>query len=150
MLGTAMYEVSSVGGNRLEAAAAIRAQAVPRHRPHETVKGHMLRFLRRSKSMAQRAVSTEDHHHQTQQREHAPLRSNKHHHHQSHHQDKRESVGHQQGQQQIQHPVTRNGVVVAIVDGLPFVVGAKNKPKVLFISKLHNTITFIILNICKK
>lgn len=130
MLGTAMYEVSSVGGNRLEAAAAIRAQAVPRHRPHETVKGHMMRFLRRSKSMAQRTVSTEDHH-QPQHREHTAVKSTKHHHHHSHHQEKREIPIQVQGQGQQQiHPVTRNGVVVAIVDGLPFVVGSKNKSKV--------------------
>lgn len=125
MLGTAMYEVSSVGGNRLEAAAAIRAQAVPRNRPHETVKGHMMKFLRRSKSMAQRAVSTEDHHQPQQQ--HAS-RQTKHYH---QHHDKKEHghVAQAQPGQQI-HPVARNGVVVAIVDGLPFVVGAKNKAKV--------------------
>lgn len=136
MLGTAMYEVSSVGGNRLEAAAAIRAQALPRQRPHETVKGHMMRFLRRSKSMAQRAVSTEDHHqHQNITHKHVNAKHG-YHPSQRHHQHKKEEHRPHtevlpQGQQQQIHPVTRNGCVVAIVDGLPFVVGAKNKNKVL-------------------
>lgn len=145
MLTTAMYEVSSVGGNRLEAAAAIRAQAVPRQRPHETVKGHMMRFLRRSKSMAQRAVSTEDHH-QNHTHKHKHYHATHHHHERREKDEKKDHKEYKdhkehkdikehrhttdvvQGQQI--HPVSRNGMVVAIVDGLPFVVGAKNKNKV--------------------
>lgn len=130
MLGTAMYEVSSVGGNRVEAAAAIRAQGVPRPRPHDTVKGHMMRFLRRSKSMAQRAVSTVE----------EPPRA-KHERHVREHHDQPLAIALKDTsqpppltvhQQKIHH-VARNGVVVAIVDGLPFVVGTKNKNKVVFI-----------------
>lgn len=146
MLGTAMYEVSSVGGNRLEAAAAIRAQGgtnAPHHRSQNTVKEHMMKFLRRSKSMAQRAVSTheESHQHVTKPVVTVKRHSHQDHHHKKHHEhiERKKEDNHHVNQKEnsnnhnqphIQPVQTRNGMVVAIVDGLPFVVGAKNKNKV--------------------
>lgn len=90
-----MYEVSCVGGSKVDAAAAIRQTT----RPQVTVKNQMMRLLRRSKSLA-RAPTGNHHHHDPQP---PPPK-------------------------QVQ--VARNGAVVAIVDVLPFVVGAKNKKKV--------------------
>lgn len=91
-----MYEVSSVGGSKFDAAAAIQ-QATPRHQ--NSVKDHMRRFLRGPKALMR---STSDAHHH----------NIKNHHH--------NNVAAAKGN-------PRNGMVVAIVDGLPFVVGAKNK-----------------------
>ncbi|GLV33755.1 hypothetical protein CBL_11358 [Carabus blaptoides fortunei] len=97
-----MYEVSSATGNRLDAAAAIRNAA--RVRPHDTVKNHMMRFLKRSKSMAHRAPSNNNN---------------------SYNHNEKTSDNNANGKPHVQ--VARNGVVVAIVDGLPFVVGNKSK-----------------------
>lgn len=109
-----MYEVSSAAGNRLDAAAAIRNAS--RVRPHDTVKNHMMRFLKRSKSMAHRAPSNNNNSYSHNEKTPDNNSNGKHH-------------------QQPQHQhvqVARNGVVVAIVDGLPFVVGNKSK-KVCFL-----------------
>lgn len=92
-----MYEVSSVGGSKFDAAAAIQ-QATPRHQ--NSVKDHMRRFLRGPKALMR---STSDAHHHN-------IKNNHHNHHNN-----------------VVKGNSRNGVVVAIVDGLPFVVGAKNK-----------------------
>ncbi|RZC40356.1 hypothetical protein BDFB_009615 [Asbolus verrucosus] len=92
-----MFEVSSVAGSKLDAAAAIRQSAV---RPHYSVKNQMMRLLRRSKSAAQTPA------------EKIQPRQNGHHYHHN----------------QNNHQNIRNGgMVVNIVEGLPFVVGAKNK-----------------------
>lgn len=53
-----MYEVSCVGGSKVDAAAAIRQAS----RPQVTVKNQMMRLLRRSKSLA-RAPQTNHHYH---------------------------------------------------------------------------------------
>ncbi|KAF2898176.1 hypothetical protein ILUMI_07996 [Ignelater luminosus] len=103
-----MYEVSCVGGSKVDAAAAIKNNC-PTARPPASVRHQMMRFLRRSKSMVRPPSS--DRQQQQQQHQHQ-------HHGNNHH--SRHSESHK-----VQ--VARNGVVVAIVDGLPFVVGAKNK-----------------------
>lgn len=141
-----MYEVSSVAGNRLDAAAAIRNAA--RVRPQDTVKSHMLRFLRRSKSMAHR--STTNTNTNASQQPNSPanntaiantnantnnikasgnniIKASGNNMNRNTEVKKRENTDRQTVQ------VARNGVVVAIVDGLPFVVGAKNKNKVCVI-----------------
>lgn len=92
-----MFEVSSVAGSKLDAAAAIRQSAV---RPHYSVKNQMMRLLRRSKSAANPPT------------EKIQPRKNGHHNH--HHQNNN-------------HDTRNGGMVVNIVEGLPFVVGAKNK-----------------------
>lgn len=89
-----MYEVSCVGGSKVDAAAAVRNST---NGPHATMKNHFVKLLRRSKSLARPPGDRS---------------------HQNHLKPE---------QRQVQ--VARNGVVVAIVDGLPFVVGAKNKNK---------------------
>lgn len=99
-----MYEVSSVGGSKFDAAAAIQ-QATPRHQ--NSVKDHMRRFLRGPKALMR---STSDAHHHN-------IKNNHHNHHVVANANAKGNP--------------RNGMVVAIVDGLPFVVGAKNK-------KAHN------------
>lgn len=96
-----MYEVSSVAGNKLDAAAAIQSVV----RPHYSVKNQMMRLLRRSKSAATPP---------------AEKIQSKHNGHQFHHHN------HNNNQE------TRNGgMVVNIVDGLPFVVGGKNKKVII-------------------
>lgn len=103
-----MYEVSCVGGSKVDAAAAIRQAS----RPQVTVKNQMMRLLRRSKSLAR-----------------PPQTNNYHQHHNNNH---RMSHTHDtQPPPLSKHvQVDRNGAVVAIVDVLPFVVGTKNKKKV--------------------
>lgn len=91
-----MYEVSSVGGSKFDAAAAIQQHKAAVHRQN-SVKDQMRRFLRGSKSLV-RSTSDARHHKHSH-----PVENGK---------------------------VHRNGVVVAIVDGLPFVVGGKNKKHV--------------------
>lgn len=106
-----MYEVSSVGGSKFDAAAAIQQQAAPRHHPN-TMKEQMRRFLRGPKTLM-RSTSDSKHH------RHSTGNNHNHHHHHSH------NNHNNNGEQQ--KACSRNGMVVAIVDGLPFVVGAKNK-----------------------
>lgn len=97
-----MYEVSSVGGSKFDAAAAIQQQAAPRHHPN-TMKEQMMRLLRGPKTLMRSTSDSKHHRHSSG--------NNNHHRHSE-----------QQGK-----TCSRNGMVVAIVDGLPFVVGAKNK-----------------------
>lgn len=104
-----MYEVSCVGGNKVDAAAAIKQNHLPQ-RPHVSVRNQMMRFLRRSKSMVRQPTNVAN---KTER-----LSQNNYHHHSQH----RHNAGEPRKVQ-----VARNGMVVAIVDGLPFVVGAKNK-----------------------
>jgi hypothetical protein len=103
-----MFEVSSVAGSKLDAAAAIRQSAV---RPQYSVKNQMMRLLRRSKSAAHPPS------------EKIQQRQNGHHYH--HHQNNNQDV-------------RNGGMVVNIVEGLPFVVGAKNK-KVKYLFRLDNS-----------
>ncbi|KAJ3662309.1 hypothetical protein Zmor_006664 [Zophobas morio] len=95
-----MFEVSSVAGNKLDAAAAIQQSAV---RPHYSVKNQMMRLLRRSKSAANPPSEKIQH----------KQNGHHHYHHHNHHNNDQN---------------TRNGgMVVNIVEGLPFVIGGKNK-----------------------
>lgn len=140
-----MYEVSSVGGNRLDAAAAIRNAT--RVRPQDTVKSHMLRFLRRSKSMAHRSnsntianpntLATTNHTvknsgHLTNMNNGGQMRESPH----IRGSDKQVKSVQMRDNREVKRresdrqSVPRNGVVVTIVDGLPLVVGNKNKTKV--------------------
>lgn len=118
-----MYEVSCVGGSKVDAAAAIRQAS----RPQVTVKNQMMRLLRRSKSLA-RTPQTNNHYHQQQHN------NNQHHHH--HHRNTTHDIQQPPLSKQVQ--VDRNGAVVAIVDVLPFVVGTKNKKKVFFIIVMYH------------
>lgn len=94
-----MYEVASVG-NQVDAAVAIKQHA---RRPQVAMRNHMMRFLRRSKSISR---SEPEKNTKNRQLSHVVYRNS----------DEPTKV-----------QVARNGIVVAVVDGLPFVVGAKDK-----------------------
>lgn len=126
-----MYEVSCVGGSKVDAAAAIR-QSAPR--AHVTYRNQMMRFLKRSKSLA-RPPSERDHiQHQLAEKNLRKSNSRPH--------------------QQILDPppkqvtVARNGVVVAIVDGLPFVVKNKDKNKAAHQQHQHTPQVPFVLYFC--
>lgn len=102
-----MFEVGSIGGSKLDAAAALRH---PHVRQQYSMRNQMMRLLRRSKSAA------------TQPPEKIaprPATHNGHHYHHNH----------------VVHPQSRNGgMVVNIVEGLPFVVGKNKKVKFVALS----------------
>lgn len=103
-----MFEVSSVGSSKLDAAEALRIRqsvgvSVAAHQ--YSMKNQMMRLLRRSKSAAQPP----------------PEKMQTRHSHNGHHHYHHNHVVHPQNQQR------NGGMVVNMVEGLPFIVGGKNK-----------------------
>ncbi|KAG5898366.1 hypothetical protein JTB14_015799 [Gonioctena quinquepunctata] len=96
-----MFEVGSIGGTKLDAAAALRQTHVAPHaRHHYSVKNQMMRLLRRSKSSATQPAEKISPKH--------VAHHNGYHYHHNH----------------VVHPQTR---VMNAVEGLPFVVGKTKK-----------------------
>lgn len=118
-----MYEVSSVGGSKVDAAAAIRHT----HRPQEAMKHQVMKFLRRSKSLARSPTANGQIKDKDKEKEKDKDKENK-------TQPKAVHTTTCNGNHVNKDQSKRNGMVVAIVDGLPFVVGAKNKKKVSILS----------------
>lgn len=119
-----MYEVSCVGGSKVDAAAAIRNSSSRSH-VSDSVKSQMMRFLRRSKSLARTSaerpfiapVVSEQNNRYSHQPKSIFVEQNKH----------PPPPNNRSSSEKPKIQVARNGMVVAIVDGLPFVVNSKNK-----------------------
>lgn len=121
-----MFEVSSIGSSKLDAAVALRQTSV---RPQYSVKNQMMKLLRRSKSAAHPPTEKIVQRHSQQynnnnsssnnNRRYDDFHLSHHHHHHNHNHNNIHNISMQNG--------TSNGKVVNIVDGLPCVVVGKNR-----------------------
>lgn len=121
-----MFEVSSIGSSKLDAAVALRQATV---RPQYSVKNQMMKLLRRSKSAAHPPTEKLVARQSQQQYSNGNNRRYEdfhlsHHHHHHHNNLNHQTPIHSNG-------AASNGKVVNIVEGLPCVVVSKNRKVIM-------------------